>query len=296
LAGAGVLAAGAIVLGNLLATQGALSLQQPLSVRALGLVGAILLDLVFVALLAYWSVAALRLRYRLDRNGLMIWWGASCLVVPMERIRSIVPGSEVNADGDERAGWQAFRGLSWAGLRVGHARFSDGRPVRVLSTGPLSESAVVFTPDHAYVVSPRDQAAFIQAWQVRRPLGPTQYWREEEQRSRLLGLSIWRDRMAWTLVGLGLLANLSLHVYLTFVFDQLPQMLPVHFNVVGQADRIASRTEVLRFPQVALVMLVLDLILGFVTYRRQRVAAYLIWGGGLVLQWLVWGAVLTIVG
>jgi hypothetical protein len=42
--------------------------------------------------------------------------------------------------------------------------------------------------------------------------------------------------------------------------------------------------------------LALDLGVGLAVYRRQRIAAYLVWSGGLVLQLLVWGAVFTIVG
>jgi hypothetical protein len=307
LAAAVGLAAGAVVLSRLIISRGEISLQEPLSSLALALGAAILLDLVLLALLIYWSVAALRLHYRLDRNGLIIRWGASRLVVPMERIQAVMPGGELVGGqpietpddkrmGGSRWGWRSFRGIGWAGLRAGRARFADGRPVRLFTTSPLAESAVVLTPDAAYVVSPRERDAFVQAWQVRRPLGPTQHWREEEQRGRLLTLPIWRDGLAWTLIGLGLLANLALHIYLMFVFDQLPARLSFHFNVFGQADRIADRTEILRLPQVAFLMLILDLVLGFAIYRGQRVAAYLVWGAGLVLQWLVWGAVITIIG
>jgi hypothetical protein len=296
------LAAGAVVLGRLIISRGGISLQEPLSPLALTLGAVILLDLVLLALLIYWSMAALRLHYRLDRNGLIIRWGASRLVVPMERIQAVMPGGETLrlAQGDTgdqgSTGWRSFRGIGWAGLRAGRARFSDGRPVRLFTTSSLAESAVVLTPNAAYVISPRERDAFVQAWQDRRPLGPTQHWQEGEQRGRLLTLPIWRDGLAWTLIGLGLLANLALHIYLTFVFDQLPARLSFHFNVLGQPDRIADRTEILRLPQVAFLMLSLDLILGFAIYRRQRVAAYLVWGGGLVVQWLVWGAVITIIG
>jgi hypothetical protein len=179
---------------------------------------------------------------------------------------------------------------------VGYARLPDNKPAHVFTTTSLAQSTIVLTPDSAYVVSPREPDAFLEAWNVRRPLGPTQFWQEEKQRAWLLDLPLWRDRLAWVLVGLGLLANLAMQSYLTFVFEQLPEVLSFHFDVLGQPDHIASRTEILRLPQVALLMLVLDLGLGFVVYRRERTAALLVWGGGLVVQLLVWGAVLTIIG
>jgi hypothetical protein len=285
-----------IGLGALIATIGGLSVQQPIPLLTLGLGAALLLLLVVLALVLYWSIAALWLRYRVDRNGLIIWWGASKLIVPMERIQAVMPGPEIATDGDEALAWIAFRGVRWAGLRAGSGRLSNDTLARAYTTSPLARTTFVQTPDHAYIVSPRDPGAFIKAWRVRRVLGPTRHWREEEQRAWPFDLPIWRDRVAWALIGLSLLTNLALHIYLSFVFDRLPAILSFHFDVLGRVDRIASRTEILRLPQVALLMLLLDLGVGFFVYRWERTAAYLIWGGGLVLQWLVWGAVFTIVG
>jgi hypothetical protein len=266
----------------------------PLLVFALGL--ALLLNLVVLALVLYWSVAALRLRYRVDRNGLVTWWGASKLIVPMERIQAVMPGHEIETQGHGALEWTAFRGVGWAGLRAGHAKLSNDTLARVVTTLPLAQSTYVLTPDRAYIVSPNAPDAFVEAWRIRRHLGPTQNWQEEEERAQLLGLRIWHDRVAWMLVGFSLLANLALNVYLAFVFDQLPAMLSFHFDVLGRADRIASRSEIVRLPQIALLMLLLDLCVGFVIYRQERIAAYLIWGGGLILQLLVWGATITIIG
>lgn len=294
LAVAGGLGAGAVGLASVLFSQGEIGLHRPLSLLAFGWGAALLLDLVALFLLLYRSIAALSLRYRLDRNGLVITWGASRLVVPMERIQAIVPGSQISSEGGPatrpRAWWEEI----WTGLRAGRTRLAGDRLAHLRTTTSLVRSIVVLTPDRAYVVSPRDPAAFIEAWHARRPLGPTQHWHEEEQLARFLSLPIWQDSLAWSLTGFGLLANLTLHGYLALVYDRLPAILPFHFDAMGWADRLNSRVEILRLPQVALLMLVMDLALGFAIYRRERVAAYLVWSGGLVLQLLVWGAVLTI--
>jgi len=296
LAVAGGLAVLAVGLGALIVFVGEVSLHRPLPLLVLGLGAALLLVLVALVLVLYWSIAALRLRYYLDRNGLVIWWGASKLIVPIEHIEMITTGDKLISQENESSAWRVFRGISWAGLRAGRARLLDNTPAHVFSTSPLAQSTVVLTPNHTYVVSPLDPDAFAEAWRVRRPLGPTQYWREEERRGWFLDMPVWHDRIAWTLIGLGLLANLVLHIYISLVFDRLPTMLSFHFNVLGQADRIASRIQILRLPQVALLVLVLDLALGFALYRPWRVAAYLIWSGGFALQLFVWGAVFTIIG
>jgi hypothetical protein len=288
----GGLAVLAVGLGVLLVTISSVSFQRPLPLLALGLGFALLLNLLALTLVLYWSLAALRLCYRLDRNGLVINWGGTRLIVPMERIQTVSPGGEIDTGVDDIPG---FRDLIWTGLRAGRSQLPDGTLARVFTTSSVADSTVVRTPNLAYVISPRDRDAFIEAWRVRRPLGPIQRWQEEEQRVPLLDLYIWRDRVAWVLIGLGLLTNVALHIYLSLVFDRLPTMLSFHFDALGQADRIASRTEILRLPQMASFMLILNLGLGFVLFHRHRIGAYLIWSGGLVLQLLVWGAVLTIV-
>lgn len=296
LAVAGGLAALAVGLVALIVLIGQLSLHRPLPLLVLGLGSALLLVVIALILALYWSIAALRLRYRLDRNGLVIWWGASKLFVPMQHIERIATGDQFVSNGNEASGSWVFRGIGWVGLRAGRARLPDNTFARVLTTSPLADSTVLITPNQAYVVSPRNPDAFVEAWRVRRPLGPTQYWQEVERREWFLDLPLWRDRLAWALTGLSLLANLALHIYISLVFDRLPTMLSFHFNELGQADRVASRIQILRLPQIALLILVLDLGLGFALYRRWSLAAYLIWGGGLAAQLFVWGAVFTIIG
>jgi hypothetical protein len=291
-----VLAGLSLGLGALIIFVGELPVHRPLPLLVLGLGAALVFLLVALVLVLYWSIAALRLRYRLDRNGLVIVWGASKLIVPIECIEAITMGDEFFSHSGESTALRAFQGIGWAGLRAGRTCLSDNTPARVVTTSALAQSAVVLTPDRAYLVSPRTPDAFVEAWRVRRPLGPTQNWREEEKRASFLNLHIWRDRLTWVLVGLGLVANLALHIYISLAFDQLPAMLPFHFDALGQADRIAGRIQIVRLPLMALLMLVFDLGLGFVLYRQQRIAAYLIWGGGLILQLLVWGAVLIIIG
>jgi len=292
LAVVGGLLVGAAALGSGLLSKG----RGAFSPLTFGLSVALLVDLAALVLMLYWSVAALRLRYRLSRNGLVIHWGASRVVVPMERIEAVVPGSQFGSPEGSPLGYRAFRGLAWPGLRVGRAQLPDGTSARLYTTDSLTHSVAVLTPDGAYVISPPEPDLFVEAWRVRRPLGLTQHWREEEQKAWPLNLPIWRERWAWWLIGWGLLVNLALHGYLAFIYERLPAMLPFHFNVLGQVDRIASRTEVLRLPQLALLMLAVDLALGFAVYGRDRVGTYLLWGGGLVVQLLTVGAVLTIVG
>jgi hypothetical protein len=103
----GGLAAGVIGLVAVLVSTGGASLNRPPSPRAFILGIALVLDLVLLILTLYWSIAALRLSYSLSRNGLMIRWGASRLLVPAECIQAVVMGSEMGAARDGLAGLRA---------------------------------------------------------------------------------------------------------------------------------------------------------------------------------------------
>jgi hypothetical protein len=265
--------------------------QRPFSPLALGLGVATLLLLFSLAVVLYWTVATLRLRYRLDRNGLRIYWGASELVVPIGDIQTIAPLSQLKDNLGLRSGF-AVRG--WLGGLAGRVRLGDGRVAVLRSTDTLNSSMAVLTSTTAYLVSPDRPDAFLRAWRERRPLGPTQAWHEEERFALPLVHPIWNDRVTWGLMGGMLMSALVMYGTMALVYERLPDTLALHFDVFGQPDRIGQRSDVLRLPVVALLVLLIDLTIGFVVYRRDRVAAYLIWAGGILLQMLAWGALYTI--
>jgi Domain of unknown function (DUF1648)/Bacterial PH domain len=263
----------------------------PFSPLAFGLCVAILLLVVALAAVLYWSVASLGLCYRLTRNGIVIAWGASQLVIPIEDVVSIVPVSQADATLGIAA---ACRRRAWLGGWARRMRLNDGRVACLRTAAPLDRSLVILTPKYAYIVSPDRPATFVHGWQERQLLGPTQSWREEEKRTWLLGLPIWNDHVTWGLMGGAVVTALVLQGFMASVYDRLPTVLALHFDAYGQPDRIGDRGEILRLPVIALLMLMLDLGLGLAVYRRDRVAAYLIWGGGIVVQMLAWGAVYTL--
>jgi len=254
---------------------------------------AVLIGLLALAVILYWTFTLLTGRYHLDRNGIRIRWGASHLWIPMEAIRNIGVAADLDAS---LLPTKSITGPAWLGSSSNRIRLENGKHLFLRTTQPLNKSVAVMTDDNVYVISPVEPDSFVEAWRVRRPLGATQQWREKEQRTWLPGLLVWRDALAWGLVGGALVTHLAVDGYLAFVYDRLPQALSFHFDAFGQPDRIGDRAEIVRLPLVAFFMLVFDLVLGFAVYRNHRVAAYLIWGGGLIIQLLTWGALFTIIG
>ena len=72
---------------------------------------------------------------------------------------------------------------------------------------------------------------------------------------------------------------------LCFRFPYLSSDLPLRFDVNGLPDRISSKSGLFALPIIGLLSWTFNLVAGVVLYQRvQRGAAYLLWGGALIVQ------------
>lgn len=116
--------------------------------------------------------------------------------------------------------------------------------------------------------------------------------------SNRMGAS-FRDHYLWALVILALVLNLALFGYLIFEFNRnppvLPPLLPLHFDPSGEPDRIEQGNAIFSLAQIGLVVIVGNLALGGLLYRRERLASYLLAGVSIVVQLLLWYAAIQII-
>ena len=273
-------AAGAIFLIRLVA-------QQSDWTRTFQFIVILLIALSITAVSLYWAMIAFRFHYQLNRNGLAIQWGLAQQRVPFESIKTVISGQQID-------GLSWFKGVKVAGFQVGRGEVSGYGPVKIRTTAGLSHSLLVVTSDQSYLISPRQPDDFFKAWQVRQPLGPTQRWSTGTYRSWPLNSPILTDPLTWWLLGTAVLIYLALFGYLSVIFADLPSALPIHFNALGQADRIADKSALLTLPAAGAIVLGLNAVLGSVIYGREKIAAYLLWGSAIIMQLFLWIAVLTI--
>jgi len=246
-----------------------------------------LITLTLTGLAFYWAMIALKLHYQLTRNGLAIQWGLAQQRIPVNSIQAIVLGKDI-------PNVSKFKGLKLAGLQVGRAELAEYGPVKIRATAELNDSLLVVASDQSYLISPCQPEAFLQAWQLRQPMGPTQQWSADVVRNWPLNKPILTDTLTWGLLGAAAAIYLALIGYLSLIYADLPAALPIHFDALGQADRIAEKSTLLTLPAAGGIILGLNAILGSLIYRWDRVAAYLLWGSAIVMQVFLWIAVLTI--
>jgi hypothetical protein len=63
--------------------------------------------------------------------------------------------------------------------------------------------------------------------------------------------------------------------------------LPLHFDASGLPDRIVPKSGLFVLPLIGLIAWVFNLVMGIWLYRWvQQGAAYLLWGGAVVVQFV----------
>jgi hypothetical protein len=262
--------------------------QLPVSVFTFILAVLVLVTLPVIALLAYWLIGLNRSVYGLDRNALTIRWGAVQQVIPMASIRQVLHGSEIAGK------VRRFRGGRWPGHWVGQAQVDELGTTLFYAAGGLDSQLVVVTPGLAYAITPADVTGFVDAFEQRQKMGPTQEVAQVSVRPEIFDWSLWSDRLAIGLVSAAVVVCLLLFGYTSLRFPDLPSRVALHFDAAGFPDRFGPRAQVFLLPVIGLMSLGANVVIGLPLYLRDRMGAYLLWGGAFVVQVLVWVAAVGI--
>jgi hypothetical protein len=229
------------------------------------------LSLPLLAFEGYLIYGLFNLRYQLHRNALTIVWGATQHIIPMGSIQGVVRGEGLEGE-------IKVRGIKWPGHLVGHGQIEGIGRILFYATEPLAGQLLVVTPTRSYSISPADPYGFLEAFEIRHHMGPIQLLSYEHRQPEILSWPVWRDRLAHLLLALGLTANLIIFAYLCWRYPAL------------------GRADVFRLPVIGLVALIANSGLGIFIHSRQRVGAYLLWGGAVVVQFLSWLVALNMIG
>lgn len=249
----------------------------------------VFLSLPWLGLLGYWLYGLLTLRYHLDRNRLVIRWGPTWQTIPLPEIERVGIGLQL-------ASPLRYRGAWWPGYWAGHGVAVDEGLTLFYATTPLSRQVILVTPALAYAISPPDPEAFLGDLELRRNMGPTQQVEQFSRRLALTRWAFWSDGVALGLLALGGLTAAALFGRFCWRYPLLPARLALHFDAQGQVDRIGQQSELLALPIIGLIVLIVNLFLGFLIYRRERVGAYLVWGSVAAVHVLLWLALGQLAG
>jgi hypothetical protein len=262
--------------------------QLPISIITFIVALITLITLPIIGFLVYWLIGLNRSAYLMDRNALTIRWGAVQQIIPMASIRQLLHGSEITEH------VRHFRGGRWPGHWVGQGEVKGIGPMLFYAAGGFDQQLVIVTPGVAYAIAPTDMAGFVEAFDQRQKMGPTQEVIQGSIRPEVFEWPLWTDWLAMGLVGIAGLVCLLLFGYTCWRFPELAPRVALHFDALGTPDLFAPRSQVFLLPVIGLLSLGANVVIGLPMYLRDRVGAYLVWSGALVVQALAWIAALGI--
>ncbi len=244
--------------------------------------------------LVYVGTDALRqATYEVEEGVLVVHWGRVQETIPLSQVRALIPGRDCEA-------LTGFRGLRWPGMFWGWGvvRLKNvAHQATFFAARPLADQLFLVTADRAYGISPADGEIFLDALTA---IMAATLPRAPSTASRTLGLigwPLWRDRAAAGLVGAAAGLNLALFAYLSLVAGRLPPTVPLHFAAPGLVDRSGPPVALFILPLAGLLAWLFNAGLGGLLYqaRDDRPAAYLLWGGALIVQIAAWVAVIGLI-
>jgi hypothetical protein len=248
----------------------------------------VILSLPAMALVGYRIYGLTRLRYEFDRNQLVIHTAGGKQIVPTCNIEHVIDGRETPLN-------LRMRSITWPGYFVGEGYAQGVGLVLFYAVTPPQEQAIIVTPTVAYGISIDDMDAFVEVLTTCQELGPSVQVDQTSQESAYVNWDIWRDRLAQGVLLGAIILNLTLFGILLFRYPRLPNLLPLHYDITGSVDRIAPRSAVFALPTIGLITLAANVILGGLFYRRERIASYMAWSGGALVQVLFLVALWNIV-
>ena len=231
------------------------------------------------SLFGYWTYALATMNYALDRNGLVIQWGVTRQVVPLGDIERLVPGTSV--------GIPSVKGVSWLGYHIGRATIERIGDVLFYTTHQNAEQVLyVMTSERNYAISVEDPAGFARQVQIRQDLGPTARVTHHAQRLGSAAQAFWYDPIGRILVAAALFATFLMWSLVSLRYPDLPAALELHFPAAENTGLVDVRTKdsILQLPQIATLILAINLVVGFFLHAWERVAGYVLFLAAAAIQ------------
>jgi hypothetical protein len=234
--------------------------------------------LCLASLFAYWAYAIYNLRYAVDDDALIIVWGWTRHVIPVDQVHRIVLG--------RRLGKPRIDGISWRGCHVGRGRVERFGEVQFYSAHrTVTDLVYLTTPSATFGISLTDArglARSILAAQER--IGATGartvLYRPSPAQS-FLG-----DTGALVLTGGILFAFLIAAGYIASRYQGMPTHISFSYPPGYGPERIGPRAELLRLPLTALVWLVAGMSISVWAHAKVRAVSFVVLFGTLFAECL----------
>lgn len=286
----GVAVCGWILLGQLLLVQWVINRETDWLRFALAAI--LIVSIPFLLHVAYRTWIAFSLEYWLDRNSLTVRCADVRQVIPLTSLKRVLLGSNEPATPlTPRQMWAA-----WPAPYVGSKRLGS-QEVAVYASQPLEHCLLLDTDASTWGLSPEEPGVFVEAVQQRVRQGPMAAVASSYERRFDPAGFLNVDRFGMMLIGLGLVGGALLLGIFMVRFPGLPDVLTVAFTGEGMPEVVREKQSLFILPILGVLAWVVNGVGGMLMAgRRQLSAAYLLWGGTLVVQICALAALIGLVG
>jgi hypothetical protein len=221
-------------------------------------------------LFVYWTYSLGTLRYTLDRNALTIAWGDIRQTVPLAQIERLVPGRELPNP--------HIAGVSWMGHHVGRGEIEGGIGDTLFYSTHRSPADLLYvvTASQSYAISVDDEVAFAEALQGQQRLGSLISVAQAPDRSYLAAQPFWEDHTAQTLVLAAFVTFFAMFGYVYQQYPDLPSTIALNFPQLDGVTRVGEKSELLKLPATGIVLLLINLAIGFAAHSWERMVGYVL--------------------
>lgn len=264
----------------------ALTLSTPITPLLIIRILLVLVNLAVTGIVLYGLISANGARYSMDRNRIVIQWGATTEIIPLVNVERIVYGSKLGPV-------KNFRGMRWPGFWVGSGDFDEIGATRFFCTTTIEKQLVIVTKETCYAISPENPERFIHHYSTQMNLQPSAEFQQTTIQPAVPLPDLLSDRAAHLLLASGGILCLALVFYVSAVYGKLPILIPLHYGLNGTPDRFGIPLNLLTMAGLGTLAWLAGGIAGILIYHRTRekMAAYLLWGAASGLQILLWAAI-----